>query len=258
MSYRILFFSVLFVSTLGAAQTIIAAEKLSASQIPLQQLEPIRAQLLAKHEAILSSGVAAKIKKLPFKESQTFKKGALLIEFDCSVENAEHQYAIAEKAKATTTVEVNEQLNTLRSISTLELKTSQAELEMASSKVNLMTAKLKMCKEIAPFNGRIAQLDVKPYQRVKPGDSLMVLYDPSVLDVELRVPSSWLQWIRPGLKFELHIEETKKSYQAKVSTIGAYVDPVSQTVKILGELKTDKENVLPGMSGNAYFSQAAL
>lgn len=219
------------------------------------RLEPIRAQLLAKHEAILSSAVAAKIKKLPFRESQRFKKGDLLIEFDCSIEKAEHQYAVAEKAKAATAVEVNEQLNTLQSISTLELKTSRSELQMAVSKVKLMTAKLQRCREFAPFHGTIAQLDVKPLQRVKPGDPLMVLYDPSILDVELRVPSSWLRWLQQGMEFELHIEETGNSYSANISSIGAFVDPVSQTVKILGELKAGEENVLPGMSGNAFFTR---
>lgn len=219
---------------------------------------PVRAQLQAKNEVMLSSGIAAKIQRLPFRESQTFKKGDLLIQFDCSIEKAEHQFAKAALSKADTTVQVNERLNSLQSISTLELKTSQSDQQMAASKVALISAKLKACREFAPFDGRIAELEVHPLQRVKPGDPLMLIYDPSILEVELRVPSSWLKWIKPGQIFKLHIEETNTSYDARVKSIGAFVDPISQTVKIIGELDTHGQNVLPGMSGNATFTTQGL
>ena len=176
------------------------------------------------------------------------------MKFDCSMEEAEMQYAKAEKKAAETAVRVNKQLDKLKSISLLDVEKSVAELDMARAKVGIMRAKLKTCIEKAPFNGRIANLNVKPYQRVNPGEVLMSIVDPDSLEVELRVPSSWLRWLKREQKFRLHIEEVDKEFEAVVSSIGAKVDPVSQTVKIIGELNAKDGSVLPGMSGNAVFS----
>ena len=74
------------------------------------------------------------------------------------------------------------------------------------------------------------------------------------LEIELIVPSKWLVWLREGEKFQFSIEETARSYPAAIKRIATAVDPVSQTVKIFGELSAD-EWVLSGMSGTAHFQR---
>lgn len=218
----------------------------------------IRAQLFAKHETVLSAGMTGKVVALPFREGDAFEKGAALVEFDCSVENAEYSYSLAQKKKAEATVKVNRQLDNLKSISVLEVENGKAEFTMAKARVALMKAKLKPCKELAPFNGRVAELQVTPLQRVNPGDMLMTILDPTVLEVELRVPSSWLVWLLLDQAFELTVEETGKVYYPHISMIGVNIDPVSQTVKIVGELQSNSDFILPGMSGNARFTKSAI
>lgn len=229
-----------------AATVITAAETGAYSQ-------PVRAKLRSKNETVLSSGVGARIERLPYHEGDSFKSGAMLVKFDCSTEEAEMEYAKAELKAAEIAVKVNRKLDELKSISVLDLEKSIAELSMAKAKVSIMRAKLRGCVEKAPFKGRIASINVKPHQRVKPGEELMAVVDTDALEVELRVPSNWLRWIKLGTGFKLHIEEVDRIFDANISSIGARVDPVSQTVKVIGEIKTKDESVLPGMSGNAKF-----
>lgn len=227
----------------------------SAPDQPAREVRenPIRAQLRAKYETILSAGIAAKVAELPFQEGDSFHKGDMLVRFDCSMERAEQKYAQAELRAARVALNANEQLDKLKSISVVEVETSRAQRDMAAARVRLSEARLRDCQEIAPFNGRVAHLDVSLYQRVKPGEQLMSILDPSVLEVELRVPSLWMRWLRPGQKFSVHIDEVDQSFPVTVVSIGAQVDPVSQTISILGELRSGDAFVLPGMSGEAHF-----
>ena len=48
-----------------------------------------RALVVASQQAVLSSELAAKIESIPVKEMQRFKKGDLLIQFDCSLYEAQ-------------------------------------------------------------------------------------------------------------------------------------------------------------------------
>lgn len=250
---KITTFIVLFALYCGHACAAWAAD----DQTPLQDAF-IRAQLFAKYETVLSSGMVGKIVTMPFREGDVFSKDSVLVEFDCGVERAEYSYAAAQRTKAAANVKVNKQLDKLESISVLEVETGKAELAMANARVELMKAKLKPCKEFAPFDGRVADLQVTPLQRVNPGDVLMTILDPTVLEVELRVPSTWLVWLQLEQVFELTIEETGEMYAPQISMIGTSVDPVSQTVKIVGELQRHSDSILPGMSGNARFTKPVI
>ena len=237
-----------------AENTQIAGPSQRTTESMTEDVE-IRAQILAKNRSILSAGISAKITELPFREGQSFTKGDLLLSFDCSMEEAEYKYSLAQQRKASATVKVNKQLDKLQSISILEVENGRSDLEMAKARVTLMRAKLKPCKEFAPFDGKIAELMVMPRQRLSIGEQIMTILDPSLLEVDLRVPSSWLTWIAVDQPFSLHIEDTDRTYNPRISMIGAHVDPISQTVKILGELERDGEFILPGMSGNAAFNR---
>lgn len=224
-------------------------------------LEPVRAQLRAKEETVLSAGISARISNLPFKEGESFLQNDVLISFDCQTEKAELQYAQAELRAAQATLKTTRELSNFNAVSTLDVTNSQARRDMADARIKLCESKIRACEENAPFPGRIARLDVKPHQRVNPGDPLMAILNPSVLVAELRVPSTWLGWLRVGQEFSIHIDEIAADFPVRLVRMGAQVDPVSQTVALFGELTVNNtpDNaqhsalVLPGMSGDAYF-----
>lgn len=49
----------------------------------------------------------------------------------------------------------------------------------------------------------------------------------------------------------MHIEETDKTYAAKITRLGGRVDPVSQTIKVFGEISGAAPELMAGMSGRA-------
>jgi multidrug efflux pump subunit AcrA (membrane-fusion protein) len=69
----------------------------------------------------------------------------------------------------------------------------------------------------------------------------------------LNVPSAWLRQLKVGTRFDVAIDETAKTYSAKVSAINARVDAVAQTIEIEALLDNRPKELLPGMSGTANF-----
>jgi membrane fusion protein (multidrug efflux system) len=105
----------------------------------------------------------------------------------------------------------------------------------------------------APFNGAVAQLKVHTHDSVKPGDPLMKIVNTDHIIVEMEVPSEWLQWLHINSAFYVHVNEINKSISAKIIRINPQIEPVSQTVKVVGEVENTDDKLLPGMSGQASF-----
>jgi RND family efflux transporter MFP subunit len=226
----------------------------AASEIPeIDKNTGLRAQLRPKSFTTLSSELAARIIKLDLQEGDSFKKGDILVELDCTVERARLLKACARLEVARKGVEANKKLTELESISIMEMEKSIAEMKETEANIAVMEAVIDKCVIYAPFSGRISVLHARKHQFVSVGQPLFEILDDTNLEVELLIPSRWLMYIKAGLEFLVKIDETGKGYSAKVVRIGASIDPISQSVKITGTIDDKEGNLLSGMSGYAFF-----
>lgn len=211
--------------------------------------QEIRAQLLPRQFTVIAAEIGAKINRLPVAEGGAFKVGQLLVGFDCSVQQAQLQKARAEHGAAEHTLNANKRLLELNSIGQLEVDLARSALSKAAAEVAAQQAVLSKCAIQAPFAGRLAEQKVREQQYVQPGQPLLDILDDSVLELEFLVPSGWLTWLKPGVRFEVEIDETGKTYPAKFIRIGARVDPVSQSVKVAAAIDGRFPELITGMSG---------
>jgi membrane fusion protein, multidrug efflux system len=221
------------------------------------ELSMIRGVVKATAQATLASQVQGRISRLPFKEGQRFKKGALLVALDCSKYEAELTGAEAEHRGRKKTYENNLRLSEHQAVGQLELEVSQAEAEKALAAVKAAQVNVDGCTIHAPFPGRVVKTIVNEHENVFPNDQLISLLDDSRLEIELILPSKSLAWLKVGTPFEYSVDETGQPYSAVVQEIGANVDPASQTVKVKGLFRGKPNNVLAGMSGTASFADAS-
>ncbi len=213
-----------------------------------------RAQLTPRSYTTLAAEIGAKIIRLPVSEGGVFEAGQTLIAFDCSVQQAQLSKAEAALASAESVLQSNRRLEELNSVGKLELNVSRAEVDKNRAEVATMAAMLAKCTVSAPFAGRIAEQKVREQQFVQPGQALLDILDDSVLEIEFIVPSRWLAWLKTGHAFRIRIDETGKTYPARIHRIGARVDSVSQTIKIVAAIDGRFAELLAGMSGQANFS----
>lgn len=219
------------------------------------ELRTIRGVVKATAQATLASQVQGRIKRLPVKEGQRFKRGAVLVALDCSMYQAELASARAEHRGKKKTYENNLQLAEHQAVGHLELDISKAEVDKALAAVKAAQVNVNGCTVRAPFPGRVVRTIVNEHENVFPNDQLISLLDDSRLEIELILPSKSLAWLAVGTPFEYTIDETGQRYAAKVRDIGANVDPASQTVRVKGLFQKKPRNVLAGMSGTAKFPE---
>ncbi len=221
---------------------------------PAMERQEIRAQLLPRRYTTVAAEIGAKINRLPVPEGGAFKAGQLLVSFDCTLQQAQMQKAQAELDGAEQTLKSNQRLAELNSVGQLELDLSRSAVGKAKAEIGAHRAVLGKCGVAAPFTGRVAEQKVREQQYVQPGQAMLDIIDDSVLELEFLVPSSWLSWLKVGAKFQVQIDETRKSYPAKFIRIGARVDPVSQSVKVAAAIDGKFSELIAGMSGRVQVS----
>lgn len=208
--------------------------------------------------AMISTDLQVQVQATKFKEGDHFKKGDLLIEFNCRRQQADLAAAEAQTLEMKLLLENNVELDKYKAVGRKDIEVSQARLKKAEAEANSMRARIEMCRVVAPFDGRIAERTIEAFETPQPGRPFLTIIEDKNLEIELIVPSEWLKWMKAGDAFSFAVDETKSAFPAHVTRIGAEVDAISQTVKVMGIFDTDSAGagILPGMSGNAEFKEA--
>jgi membrane fusion protein (multidrug efflux system) len=221
---------------------------------PVLVRQDIRAQLMPRRYTTIAAEIGAKVSVIGVSEGGVFKAGQMLVQFDCSLQKAQLEKAQAELEGAEQTLKANLRMEQLNVVGQLELDLSKSATNKAKAEVGANQAVLSKCQVNAPFSGRVAEQKVREQQYVQPGQAMLDILDDSVLELEFLVPSVWLQWLRVGRAFEVQIDETRRSYPARFTRIGARVDPVSQTVKVAATISGRHPELMAGMSGKALLN----
>jgi len=211
----------------------------------------IRAQLTPREFTTLSSETAARIDKINTRLGQHFKKGDVLVVFDCAILQAQVAHARAVSTQAEKTLALDQRLVALKSMGQLELDVAQAEVAKTKADLAGAEAAASKCTIAAPFDGVTVEQKAREFQYTTPGQPLLDILDDRSLEVELIAPSRWLGWLKPGYNFRVHIDETDKTYPARITRLSGRVDPVSQSIKVIGEIAAPAPELMAGMSGRA-------
>lgn len=234
------------------ASSVCAGEVRPADAVGLAPRGIVR----AAEQATLAIDFAAPVRKIHYREGQSFKANARIIEFDCRKQTAEMEAAAAQHREAELVLENNLYLRKRGAMGGHDVAVAETRVRKAAAEAEALRLRLEQCNIDAPFDGSVVELKVFEHETPAPGTPFLKIIGVQSLEIELIVPSHWLVWLKPGEEFRFDVEETAKSYPAKVMRISKAVDPVSQTVKIYAELGRASE-VLAGMSGTATFARVA-
>jgi membrane fusion protein, multidrug efflux system len=221
---------------------------------PASGIDAVRVLLVADRETTLSSPVTAKIKMLYVSIGIQFGAGQTLVSFDCEEPVARLGMANAELAGAVETHEAKIRMQGLEQASDVEVALAASAAAKARGQVELQQAQVAQCTIKAPWAGRVAKVHVRTHMSVNPGQPMVDLVKSGPLRIKLNAPSRLIGRVKPGSVFDVVIDETGKTYQARVIAVNSRVDPVSQTVEIEASIVRNFSELLPGMSGVASLS----
>lgn len=216
---------------------------------------PVYVMVYPNESPTFSSETTATVQKINFKEGEDFQTGNILIQLDCRVQQADLNKALAQQKLAASAYKSAEKLNSYGAISETEMIKAQSEAEISNAEVDKLSTIVDKCTIKAPFKGAVSDLYVHFGETIKPGDPLIKIVSSQSLELHMQVPSVWLKWLHVGSPFSFHVNELNISYQGKITRINPEINPVSQTIKIVGVPTNTKNKLLPGMSGQATFPE---
>jgi membrane fusion protein, multidrug efflux system len=214
-----------------------------------------RGLVRAVREATLSSEQSARIIHLVVKDGDAFRQGDLLVDFDCERPKAEWKTAEAERMGMAAAYENSRRLAEYRAAGTHDVQMARAALEKSSASVEVIMVRLKQCRIFAPFDGRVAELPVREHEMPQAGQPLMRIVSDAYLEVDMIVPAKWLRWLKPGENFRFSSEDTALQADGEIIRLSGAIDPVSQTIRVVGKLKAQPGAILPGQGGLIIFER---
>ncbi|WP_027016316.1 efflux RND transporter periplasmic adaptor subunit [Comamonas composti] len=244
------------IATASQAQTaaVPAPRPMAAPAALAADPNAIRVLLTPELETVLAAQMLGRIANVHAGLGTRVAKGRTLVSFDCSEPDARLRMAQAEYANAKESLDVKQRLRKLDAAGDTEVVLAQTMADKAKAAIALSQVQMGQCLVKAPFSGHVVKLHVKPAQGVNVGMPLLEMVSDGPLKLRLNVPSRWLHALKKDTPFEVLIDETRKSYAAKVTAINARVDAVAQTVELEARIEGRPPELLAGMSGVARFS----
>ncbi|UCL84828.1 efflux RND transporter periplasmic adaptor subunit [Pseudomonas nitroreducens] len=215
----------------------------------------VRGILRARDQAMLSSELAGRILEMPFAEGQSFRKGDVLVRFDCSAYQAQLNAAQAGAKAAGEQLAHNRQLAALNSVGRFEVALAEAKLAEAQAQAQVYQVQVRRCALTAPYDGQVVQRKAQPFESVSGGAPLLEIVDNRSLEIRLLVPSRWVARLKAGQSFTFVPDETGEPLQAEVKRLGARIDEGSQMLPLIATLPAETKGLLAGMSGTARFAE---
>lgn len=212
-----------------------------------------RGVIKARHRAVISSELAAKVERLPLRAGDKFRTGDLLVGFDCRLFEAQRDEAEAELEAAKMRYENSCQLEQMNSIGTLEVGLAKMAVKKTEAQYRIASLDVDRCTINAPYDGRVVRVMTNAQESVPLHQKLIEIVGAGSLEAEIVVPGAWLKWLAPGHKLTMHIDETGEEVPATVTRVGATIDPASQSLVVYARLGKHQAPLIPGMRGIAHF-----
>lgn len=216
--------------------------------------DKVRVVVRSFETAAIGAEINARITYLPTREGDRFRKGDVLIEFDCSKIVAERDAAVASFKSHRAAYENQRQMLRYKAAGSLAVDQARFEMEKTEADVRGLEAKRAGCKVLAPFDGRVSEKAAHIHEIAQPNQPLVKIVNESKLELVMMVPSASLARLGNDTRFDVVIDETGERHEARVVQSTGLIDPVSQSVRLIAEIARPTPTVLPGMSGTAFLS----
>ena len=212
-----------------------------------------RALVNATEKVSISSEIAARVESINFFLGDPFKKGDVLVSFDCEIYKAQRDVIKAEYTSASIQLESDKELLDMRSIGKLQYQLTVSNYEKAKAELNIANLNLDRCEIIAPYDGKVMDVYTSVFSSIEQRQPLMDIVGDGLLEAEIVVPSSWLKWLKKDHAIKIIIDETGETLDATVISLGAAVDAASQTIELKAQFNKKYNKLIPGMSGIVKF-----
>ena len=210
-----------------------------------------RGIVMAKNRLKINSQISAAVSKLHTEEGAQFNKNDLLVEFDCSIERAALEEARLSHEVAKFDYDAKQREAEEMPVSPQSLELLKLETELALTKLNHIRERIKNCRLLAPFSGRVLKILVNEYETAAALSPVMEVIDNQPFYFRVFLPWIWLKKLSLGDTVKVDI--MGQNYPTELSDLSQEVDPLDQSIKALLKFKS-QDGLKLGMNGIAKFN----
>mgnify|MGYP003572794091 CR=1 FL=1 len=222
------------------------------------KVEPVAAKIdvvgtVASEESVhLSARISAYVSGVFVSAGQSVKKGQVLIDLD-SREMQEKMAAANIHLKQSRT-EYNRTLSLYKQKAATEQSLTAAEsmYNAAQSQVAEINVMLTYTQIKSPIDGIITDRRVEIGDLANPGQTLLSVYDPLNMRLEVPVPIRLIEKLSLGQTVEISLDRPSRPFTGRVSEIVSAVDPLSRTQEVKVHIDNKKGDILPGTFGRVW------
>ncbi len=127
---------------------------------------------------------------------------------------------------------------------------AQAAYDAAQANVERIHVMLSYAVVTSPIDGKITELRVEAGDFATAGQSLLGIFDPARMQLEIPVPIRLIHSFAPGRTFEARLEYPARTYPAEVTEIVGEIDPATRTRRVKLRLHQTGDDLLPGTFGS--------
>lgn len=248
--------------------------------VAVPELLDVVGSVRARTSAVVSTRIPGSISVLRVREGDRVHKGQLLVQLDAQENQANAAVAtaaidearrgldeaVSRKKLADTTFDRYNNLLKEQAISRQEFDVRQTEKDVAAQGMARAESRLKQAQAgakaattmsdytriIAPISGIIVSKQADLGATVFPGQPLMTIDDEGSYQLELALPESIANRVKPGSPLQVKIDSIGSSFAAKIADIVPAADPGSRT--FIAKIALSQKGLKTGMFGRGAIS----
>lgn len=204
--------------------------------------------LVSNQTVMLRPEVAGRIAAIHFREGAPVRRGAVLVELDAAIQEAELQQARANLTLAEANARRAADLHARRFVSQSALDDAASKLEVARAALALAEARRERMRIRAPFDGVLGIRRVAVGDYVKEGADLVNLEDIARLKVDFRLPELLLERLSVGQSLSMHSDALPgELFAARIEAIDPRIDEQGRAVLLRAALANPGGRLRPGL-----------
>jgi membrane fusion protein (multidrug efflux system) len=198
----------------------------------------------------LSAEVAGTVSKIDFESGASVAAGAVLVELDTSVEQAQLRSAEATAELARLNLTRARELRLQNTNSQADLDSADAQAKQAAAQADNLRAILAKKLIAAPFTGRAGIRLVNVGQFLPVGTPIVSIQALDPIFLNLSLPQQQLGQVSEGLAARVVTDAYPgQLFEGKVTAINPDLDPTTRSVKLQVTLPNAESRLRPGMFG---------
>lgn len=224
----------------------VESRKVETAEVP--QVISAVGSLRSDESVTLRPEIAGRIVAIKFNEGQRVEKGAVLVQLDATVNQAEVQQARTNLDLAKSKYQRAVDLASRNFISGQARDEAKTAYEVAQAALAVVEARYSKTEIRAPFSGIIGLRVVSVGDYVKEGADLVNLEAIDPIKVDFRVPETFLKDVKVGQTMQVSMDAIPgKSYEGRVLAVNPLLDAAGRSIVVRAQIRNQDVSLRPGM-----------